>query len=219
MTPPKKSTATLDVTTNFFQRGKKSTIPQRIAAGKKAITPAVAPKIIKDDETEELESDPIDDADYSSDEVESQHSEQEEEGEQDHEDRSLLGDEIESDYDDDDDSAADLQKVEKTTQLKESISSLNKTTKTTKTKPQKKAAAYVAPYVGDIYVGFHQADIPEVEKFLRQFDLASKYGPCTDLTRLERWERAFELGEFERDWSIKCLSGPGTTQYHTTLVC
>jgi hypothetical protein len=39
----------------------------------------------------------------------------------------------------------------------------------------------------------HQADLSDSEKMLRQFDLASKYGPCTDLTRLERWERAFTL--------------------------
>lgn len=32
---------------------------------------------------------------------------------------------------------------------------------------------------------------------LRQFDLASKYGPCTDLSRLERWERAFELVKYD----------------------
>ncbi|KAF9356406.1 hypothetical protein BGX26_005314 [Mortierella sp. AD094] len=203
MTPPKKSTATLDATTNFFQRGKKSTIPQRVVTGKKAITPTVAPKIIKDNETEEPESDHIDDAEFS-DELESQHSEQEEE-EEDHEDHSLLSDEIQSDYDDVSDSAADLQKAEKTTKLKESISSLNKTTEIAETKPKKKAATtrskkaekksdYVVPYVGDIYAGFHQADISETEKALRQFDLALKYGPSTDLTRLERWERAFELG-------------------------
>ncbi|KAG0330518.1 hypothetical protein BG004_002081 [Podila humilis] len=48
--------------------------------------------------------------------------------------------------------------------------------------------------VGDIHVGFHQADLTDVEKVLRQFDLTSKYGPCTDMTRLERWERAFMLG-------------------------
>ncbi|KAF9963785.1 hypothetical protein BGZ70_007177, partial [Mortierella alpina] len=56
------------------------------------------------------------------------------------------------------------------------------------------AAAYVAPYVGDIYAGFHQADLSDAEKILRQFDLASKFGPCTDVTRLDRWERAFTLG-------------------------
>ncbi|KAK3844710.1 MAG: DNA polymerase delta, subunit 4-domain-containing protein [Linnemannia gamsii] len=48
--------------------------------------------------------------------------------------------------------------------------------------------------VGDIHSGFHQADLSDSEKLLRQFDLASKYGPCTDMTRLERWERAFNLG-------------------------
>ncbi|KAG0285139.1 hypothetical protein BGZ96_010543 [Linnemannia gamsii] len=57
-----------------------------------------------------------------------------------------------------------------------------------------KAAPYVAPNVGDIHSGFHQADLSDSEKLLRQFDLASKYGPCTDMTRLERWERAFTLG-------------------------
>ncbi|KAG9070273.1 hypothetical protein KI688_009610 [Linnemannia hyalina] len=53
---------------------------------------------------------------------------------------------------------------------------------------------YVAPNVGDIHSGFHQAELPDSEKMLRQFDLTSKYGPCTDMTRLERWERAFTLG-------------------------
>ncbi|KAG0305565.1 hypothetical protein BGZ98_003942 [Dissophora globulifera] len=42
--------------------------------------------------------------------------------------------------------------------------------------------------------GIHQSDLTEDEKLLRQFDLASKYGPSTDLTRLERWERASLLG-------------------------
>jgi len=32
------------------------------------------------------------------------------------------------------------------------------------------------------------------ERVLRQFDLASKFGPCTGMTRLERWERAEGLG-------------------------
>ncbi|KAG0212146.1 hypothetical protein BGX33_003839 [Mortierella sp. NVP41] len=48
--------------------------------------------------------------------------------------------------------------------------------------------------VGDILSGFHQADLSDSEKKLRQFDLTMKYGPCTDMTRLERWERAFNLG-------------------------
>ncbi|KAF9165345.1 DNA polymerase delta subunit 4 [Actinomortierella ambigua] len=50
------------------------------------------------------------------------------------------------------------------------------------------------PDVGDIHKGFHQNELSALEKTLRQFDLAQKYGPCTDVTRLERWERAFALG-------------------------
>ncbi|KAF9970042.1 DNA polymerase delta subunit 4 [Actinomortierella ambigua] len=50
------------------------------------------------------------------------------------------------------------------------------------------------PDMGDIHRGFHQNELSAVEKTLRQFDLAQKYGPCTDVTRLERWERAFALG-------------------------
>ncbi|KAG0307246.1 hypothetical protein BGZ97_000459 [Linnemannia gamsii] len=42
--------------------------------------------------------------------------------------------------------------------------------------------------------GIHQKHISEQEKILRQFDLTSKYGPCLDMTRLERWERASQLG-------------------------
>ncbi|KAG0297300.1 hypothetical protein BGZ96_007037 [Linnemannia gamsii] len=49
------------------------------------------------------------------------------------------------------------------------------------------------PSVG-IKHGIHQEHISEQEKILRQFDLASKYGPCLDMTRLERWERASQLG-------------------------
>ncbi|NXU56243.1 DPOD4 polymerase, partial [Turnix velox] len=31
-------------------------------------------------------------------------------------------------------------------------------------------------------------------EMLRRFDLAWEYGPCTGITRLQRWERAQELG-------------------------
>lgn len=37
------------------------------------------------------------------------------------------------------------------------------------------------------------APIDEVE-LLRQFDLSWQYGPCTGITRLQRWERAETLG-------------------------
>ncbi|KAF8939726.1 hypothetical protein BGZ58_008915 [Dissophora ornata] len=46
----------------------------------------------------------------------------------------------------------------------------------------------------DVVNGIHQSDLSDEEKMLRQFDLASMYGPCIDLTRLERWERASLLG-------------------------
>lgn len=32
------------------------------------------------------------------------------------------------------------------------------------------------------------------EKVLRHFDMTFKYGPCTGITRLQRWKRAEELG-------------------------
>ncbi|KAF9284395.1 hypothetical protein BGZ68_004703 [Mortierella alpina] len=47
---------------------------------------------------------------------------------------------------------------------------------------------------GITQTGVHQGDLSKEEKTLRQFDLASMYGPSLDLTRLERWERAFSLG-------------------------
>ncbi|GAB4823375.1 hypothetical protein N2152v2_010421 [Parachlorella kessleri] len=34
----------------------------------------------------------------------------------------------------------------------------------------------------------------EDEAVLRQFDLDSKFGPCSGMSRLERWERAVRLG-------------------------
>mmetsp|Transcript_37598 Transcript_37598/g.83723 ORF Transcript_37598/g.83723 Transcript_37598/m.83723 type:complete len:120 (-) Transcript_37598:806-1165(-) len=37
-------------------------------------------------------------------------------------------------------------------------------------------------------------DLSPEERTLRAFDLTSKYGPCTGLTRLERWQRAAKFG-------------------------
>ncbi|KAF9142272.1 hypothetical protein BGX30_002980 [Mortierella sp. GBA39] len=56
----------------------------------------------------------------------------------------------------------------------------------------KRSRSHLVPV--NIRKGIHQEDISEQEKILRQFDLASKYGPCLGMTRLERWERAFLLG-------------------------
>ncbi|XP_046382544.1 DNA polymerase delta subunit 4-like [Ischnura elegans] len=39
------------------------------------------------------------------------------------------------------------------------------------------------------------SDDPSHElQVLRQFDLNWKYGPCINITRLERWDRAYKLG-------------------------
>ncbi|NXR56333.1 DPOD4 polymerase, partial [Hippolais icterina] len=35
---------------------------------------------------------------------------------------------------------------------------------------------------------------PALLEMLRRFDLSWEYGPCTGITRLQRWERAQELG-------------------------
>ncbi|XP_057882341.1 DNA polymerase delta subunit 4 [Melospiza georgiana] len=35
---------------------------------------------------------------------------------------------------------------------------------------------------------------PALMEMLRRFDLAWEYGPCSGITRLQRWERAQELG-------------------------
>ncbi|NXP34054.1 DPOD4 polymerase, partial [Leiothrix lutea] len=35
---------------------------------------------------------------------------------------------------------------------------------------------------------------PALLEMLRRFDLSLEYGPCTGITRLQRWERAQELG-------------------------
>ncbi|XP_062972931.1 DNA polymerase delta subunit 4 [Elgaria multicarinata webbii] len=39
-----------------------------------------------------------------------------------------------------------------------------------------------------------EAAQPEQLEWLKQFDLCWQYGPCTGITRLQRWERADLLG-------------------------
>ncbi|KAI1312596.1 hypothetical protein EDD11_002942 [Mortierella claussenii] len=214
MAPSKKRTTSVETAANFFQRGKKPTTTQRVVTAKKALapavvapTPAVGSKQTHEDEEKE-EEDQIDNADYSEEEQAAPNSDQEDNSEVEDEVDALIDDEIESDEDSDAVPAAvDLKPAEKSTPLRESagINRANKKATTEVAKPGKviathstkkssKKEAYVAPYVGDIHAGFHQADLSDAEKTLRQFDLAAKYGPCTELTRLERWERAFELG-------------------------
>ena len=58
--------------------------------------------------------------------------------------------------------------------------------------PLHSSAFFIVHVSGFVFL-VHQADLSDTEKMLRQFDLTTKYGPCTDMSRLERWERAFNL--------------------------
>ncbi|XP_059105098.1 DNA polymerase delta subunit 4 isoform X1 [Peromyscus eremicus] len=50
----------------------------------------------------------------------------------------------------------------------------------------------LAPELGEDTQSLSQEDA-ELE-LLRQFDLAWQYGPCTGITRLQRWHRAEQMG-------------------------
>ena len=41
----------------------------------------------------------------------------------------------------------------------------------------------------------HGEGVNRIDRILRVFDLNANYGPCTGMTRLERWERAHDIGE------------------------
>ncbi|KAG0226589.1 DNA polymerase delta, subunit 4-domain-containing protein [Mortierella sp. GBAus27b] len=194
------------------------TVKNSVASSQKDSVVPVRKRLAKDEDEDhehdedEYDDEIVDDTDSSEDEHASYHSEQEEASDRDDEHR-LIDDEIESDDSDNDvDDLYEIQKptspVKKSATLGVDVGSRSTSTsakleakeKVAKAKSTKRGGArskketYVVPYVGDIHTGFHQTDISPAEKALRQFDLASKYGPCTDLTRLERWERAFELG-------------------------
>ncbi|OAC98352.1 hypothetical protein MUCCIDRAFT_115268 [Mucor lusitanicus CBS 277.49] len=40
----------------------------------------------------------------------------------------------------------------------------------------------------------HQEHLDETDKLLRAFDLNYAFGPCVGIKRLDRWERAYNLG-------------------------
>ncbi|WFD32249.1 hypothetical protein MSPP1_003293 [Malassezia sp. CBS 17886] len=44
-------------------------------------------------------------------------------------------------------------------------------------------------------MGIPPSTVPRIEQILRVFDLNPTYGPCMGLRRLERWERAKDIGE------------------------
>eukprot|EP00882_Tetradesmus_deserticola_P003234 GHRQ01003427.1.p1 GENE.GHRQ01003427.1~~GHRQ01003427.1.p1 ORF type:complete len:111 (+),score=44.18 GHRQ01003427.1:212-544(+) len=60
-------------------------------------------------------------------------------------------------------------------------------------------------------------DISEEERLLRSFDLATEYGPCTGMTRLERWQRADQFG-LQPPLQVKqMLTGPQGEQWNRCL--
>ncbi|KAF9286662.1 hypothetical protein BGZ68_002663 [Mortierella alpina] len=205
MAPPKRSPALTDSAANFFQRGKKPSTTQRVVTVKKSAAAPIALKAKPKQEDEEDEvTDEIENDDTEEEEA-FHHSDEDEEaaGDEDEEDHSVLDDTILSDDSDvpvtdmkKKDVASESRLKQETVSKKATETASTKAAKGTRTRGNKKSptTSYVAPYVGDIYVGFHQADLSDAEKILRQFDLASKFGPCTDVTRLDRWERAFSLG-------------------------
>ncbi|CAO3567683.1 unnamed protein product [Mortierella alpina] len=192
MAPPKRSPALTDSAANFFQRGKKPTTTQRVVTVKKSVAAPIALKPRTKSEEEEKE-------DEVTDEIENDDSDEEESFHHSDEDEEHAGDEDEENEMTDlkKDAASESRLKVGTVSPQTTETAPTKAAKGTRTRNNRKsptAAAYVAPYVGDIYAGFHQADLSDAEKILRQFDLASKFGPCTDMTRLDRWERAATLG-------------------------
>ncbi|KAF9401534.1 hypothetical protein BGZ94_005190, partial [Podila epigama] len=194
---PKKAT----VATDFFTRGKKPTTNARVITAKKVISPTTTKIAPSKQQVEVDEIDEVDDFDSSEDEREAS-TEQEQ----------ALSDDDEDDEDDDDTTAKDeiqsdddsadfgfQRKVETAMVPPQPLTAhmqhnrVVATPKTTRVSKKKVVDGSAPVNVGSIHVGFHQADLSEQEKLLRQFDLASKYGPCTDMTRLERWERALML--------------------------
>ncbi|KAF6250592.1 DNA polymerase delta, subunit 4-domain-containing protein [Scenedesmus sp. NREL 46B-D3] len=60
-------------------------------------------------------------------------------------------------------------------------------------------------------------DIHADERLLRSFDLATQYGPCTGMTRLERWQRAETLGLNPPVQVKEMLTGPQGGQWNQCL--
>ncbi|GJJ72227.1 DNA polymerase delta subunit 4 [Entomortierella parvispora] len=198
MAPPKKTApAETSVASNFFQRGKKASLAQRPTTGKATL---IKPSAKRTKVVQEELSDEIDTQDSDEEEHEQEQEEEEEEEEElvEEDDLTIVhDDEIQSDDDDNDSDHADFKKKSasvKVPAVAKAAAAATVSKAGTRSSSRKKVQAYIAPDVGDIHVGFHQADLSPEEKMLRQFDLASKYGPCTDMTRLERWDRAFALG-------------------------
>ncbi|KAF9437027.1 hypothetical protein BGZ76_002190 [Entomortierella beljakovae] len=192
--PPKKSTSrTLSTTApasaaNFFQLGKKPTTTQRVIAAKKSTTTTqqqTLKTISKQDPVvEKRDQDAARDVRTSSNKESSGLNKLE---------SVVVTDEIVSDSslesphpDKISDSDNDSTKRELSADILEptvaspQVTTLKRPISVSKVEPNT--------------MRIHREGISEGELVLRQFDLAMIYGPCLDLTRLERWERAHELG-------------------------
>ncbi|KAF8977293.1 hypothetical protein BGZ46_007497 [Entomortierella lignicola] len=219
MAPPKaKKTATAADAVNFFLRGKKPTTTQRVVITKKSLTSSTSPKTHKVSLQADLESlDPaldknekvskvtsVDCLDQTNDDLDNDlHTESI--------DKIQSDDSLESQDDPkhlDNRDHLTKQKLfsEVTTPPSSSIGSPKKSNSGHEVKinsevkfnSELKAKSNSEPEVKSNSInladGIHREDISKEEQALRQFDLTSRYGPCLDLTRLERWERASELG-------------------------
>ena len=51
-----------------------------------------------------------------------------------------------------------------------------------------------AEIILDIFNVVHSKNLTNVHHILRTFDLSNKYGPCIGMSRIERWNRANEMG-------------------------
>ncbi|KXS13799.1 hypothetical protein M427DRAFT_58391 [Gonapodya prolifera JEL478] len=60
--------------------------------------------------------------------------------------------------------------------------------------------------IPDAEVSRLMKDPSKLDSFLREFDLDSRYGPHVGMTRMERWERAEELGLAPPDLVRRVLS-------------
>ncbi|KAF9351495.1 hypothetical protein BGX26_010509 [Mortierella sp. AD094] len=196
MAPPKtKTTATVADTSSFFKRGKKPTTTNRIITAKKSLTTSTAPTTQETNNTK-----PQRNSKESLDPVPKKHEKDSQNAtvapiDKNYEEWEGLGtqafDEIQSDdswesrdsskHPESDDHATEHKLFSEVTTPPSIIPAQRPISET-------KAVSFI------LVDGIHRNDLSLEEKKLRQFDLASCYGPCLDLTRLERWERAFELG-------------------------
>lgn len=156
MAPPKKTaSADTNVASNFFQRGKKASLAQRPATGKSTL---ITPSIKRTKVVQEELSDEIDDGQDSDEEQEQEQDEEDHHEEEmvSEDDRTIVhDDEIQSD---DDSDHADFQRKDASVKVpaipKAPVAAAPASKRaSTRSSSRKKAQAYIAPDVGDIFVG------------------------------------------------------------------